>query len=138
MTSTILLVLTAVLWGSSPILEKIGLGKTDPLTAISIRIFAVAAVLLFFLLFTGKLKEVAGADAKTIIIFSLSGLLAGLLGMITYFGALKIGATSRVVPIAATYPLVTAVLSVLILKEGVTIERIIGTILIVTGIWFVR
>jgi len=138
MTMVILLVITALLWGFTPILEKIGLGKTDPLTAISIRSFSTAIILVAFLLVTGKIKDVLSTDVKSVAIFTVSGLLAGLLGMWTYFGALKIGATSRIVPIAATYPLVTAVLSVLILREGVSIGRLIGTIFIIAGIWLVK
>jgi len=65
-------------------------------------------------------------------------MMAGLLGMWTYYTALKMEATSKIVPIAACYPLVTAFLSVLILKEGVTFQRIIGTALIVSGIWLVK
>ena len=47
-------------------------------------------------------------------------------------------ATSKIVPIAACYPLVTALLSVLVLKEGVTLSRVVGTALIVSGIWLVK
>ena len=138
MTVIILLLLTAVLWGSSPIIEKIGLGRVDPLTAVSIRSFAITVILIIVLGFTGRIKEVFTADIKSVGIFALSGFLAGLLGMWTYFAALKLGATSKVVPIAATYPLVTAVLSIIILKEGVTVLRIAGTVLIIVGIWLVR
>ncbi len=134
----LLLLFTAILWGSTPILEKMGLTKVQPLTAITIRSTAVVVVLFLFLAFTGKLKEAFAVDLKTIIIFSVSGILAGLVGMITYFAALKAGATSEIVPIAATYPLITAILSVLILGEQITPYRIIGTLLIVVGIWFVR
>jgi transporter family protein len=138
MTPILLLLATAVLWGSSPILEKIGLGKTDPLTAVSIRSFAITVILLLFLTFTGRIKDILTVDAKSLTIFIVSGFLAGLLGMWTYFGALKMGATSKVVPIAATYPLITAILSIIILKEGVTVFRLIGTILIIAGVWLVR
>jgi transporter family protein len=75
---------------------------------------------------------------KSIIIFGTSGMMAGLLGMWTYYEALKMEATSKIVPIAACYPLVTAFLSFLILKEGVTLPRVIGTALIVGGIWLVK
>jgi len=138
MTTALLLILTAILWGSSPILEKIGLGRIDPLTAVTVRSFAISIILILFLTATGKIRELLTLEPKTIMIFSLSGLLAGLLGMWTYFGALKLGATSKIVPIAAAYPLVTAILSILILKEGVTIVRLAGTILIVMGIWLVK
>ncbi|NQT22539.1 MAG: EamA family transporter [Candidatus Omnitrophica bacterium] len=134
----LLLFFTAILWGSTPIIEKIGLAKTEPITGITIRSVAVCIALLLYLAFSGKLKTAFTADAKTIIIFSISGILAGLVGMITYFKALKAGATSEVVPIAAIYPLVTAILSVLILGEQITPLRIMGTILIVAGVWLVQ
>lgn len=138
MTTILLLLLTALLWGTSPILEKIGLGKVDPLTAVTIRSVAITIMLLIFVAVTGKIKYILEADAKTIAIFSISGLMAGFLGMWTYFGALKLEPTSKIVPIAAAYPLVTAILSIIILKEGVTVFRLIGTICIIIGIWLVK
>ncbi len=138
MTTIVLLILTAVLWGSSPILEKLGLGRTDPLSAVTIRSTVITVILLVFVTVTGKIRHIFSADPKTFAIFAASGILAGLLGMWTYFGALKMGATSKIVPIAAAYPLVTAVLSVLILKEGVTLARLAGTVLIIAGIWLVK
>lgn len=135
---TLFLIITAFLWGTTPVLEKIGLGKTDPLTGVTIRSIAVTIALLIYLVFAGKVKNLFSADLRTVVIFSATGIIAGLLGMITYFTALKLGATSQVVPIAATYPLVTAILSVLILGEHVTPLRIIGTLLIIAGIWFVQ
>jgi len=134
----ILLLLTAVLWGTTPVLEKIGLTKAQPLTGVTVRSLAVVITLILYLFFTGKLKETLTVDFKTIVIFSISGILAGLIGMITYFAALRAGATSEIVPIAATYPLVTAILSILILGEQITPFRILGTILIVIGIWLVQ
>jgi transporter family protein len=134
----ILLILTALLWGSSPILEKIGLTKIEPMTAVAIRSFAISIVLAGVLGLTGKIKELIAVDIKTLFLFALSGILAGLLGMWTYFGALKLQPASKIVPIAATYPLVTATLSILILREGVTLARLLGTILIIMGIWLVK
>ncbi|MGB2706281.1 MAG: EamA family transporter [Candidatus Omnitrophota bacterium] len=134
----LLLLLTAILWGVTPVLEKIGLGRVDPLTGVTIRSIAVAFSLIIYLLFTGRIKQVLQADFKAIVIFSVTGLIAGLFGMLTYFAALKRGATSQVVPIAATYPLIAVILSILILGERVTPIRIAGTAFIILGIWFVQ
>ncbi|NQT06027.1 MAG: EamA family transporter, partial [Candidatus Omnitrophica bacterium] len=98
MVTYLLLFLTALLWGATPILEKIGLGKTDPLTAVTIRSLVISIILIIFLAVTGKLKNIFNLEPKTIIIFSISGFMAGLLGMWTYFAALKLGATSKIVP----------------------------------------
>lgn len=132
------LLITALLWGSSPIIEKIGLASTDPILGIAIRSFTVSSLVIIILLFTGKINMLLSLDFKTVVIFAASGIMAGLLGIWAYFHALKLGATSKVVPIAATYPMVTAVLAICLLKEEISISKAIGTILIIFGIWLVK
>ena len=139
MTVVIFLLITVILWGTTPIIEKLGLNTgISPFMAMTIRSFAVSAVLLVILAVTGKIKEVFAVDAKTIAVFSISGILAGLVGMWTYFYVLQRVATSKIVPISATYPLVAAFLSVVILKEQFSLLRILGTAFIVLGIWLVK
>jgi transporter family protein len=133
-----LLVVTTLLWGATPILEKMGLAKVDPLIGVTLRSTIVTLCLLILVLFMGKGKELIETDGKGLLIFGASGIMAGFLGMWTYFIALKMEPTSKIVPIAACYPLVTALLSVLILREGVTFSRVVGTALIVSGIWLVK
>lgn len=134
----LLLAVTALLWGATPILEKIGLTKVDPLVGVTLRSTLVTAGLLILTFALGKGRALISLDGKSILIFGASGMMAGLLGMWTYYTALKMEATSRIVPIAACYPLVTALLSVLILREGMSLSRVIGTALIVSGIWLVK
>jgi transporter family protein len=133
-----LLVVTAVLWGATPIMEKIGLAKVDPLIGVTARSTIVTVLLLAVVLVTGKGKDLIHMDGRNILIFGASGVMAGLLGMWTYYIALKMEPTSKIVPIAACYPLVTALLSYLILQEGITLSRAVGTALIVSGIWLVK
>ncbi len=110
----------------------------DPLIGVTIR-SAIVTIGLFLLTFLmGKGRALIELDGKSVLLFGASGVIAGILGMWTYYGALKMEATSKIVPIAACYPLVTALLSVLVLKEGVTLYRVIGTALIVSGIWLVK
>ncbi|MCJ7704680.1 MAG: EamA family transporter [Desulfobacterales bacterium] len=134
----LLLTITALLWGATPILEKMGLEKVDPLIGVTVRSAVVTAGLLILTFLLGKGKALMEVDGKSFLIFGASGLMAGILGMWTYYMALKMEATSKVVPIAACYPLVTALLSVLILNEGLSVSRVIGTALIVSGIWLVK
>jgi transporter family protein len=133
-----LLIATTFLWGVTPIFEKVGLAKVDPLIGVTIRSALVTAGLFLLTFLLGKGRALIELDGKSIFLFGTSGMMAGLLGMWTYYTALKMEATSKIVPIAACYPLVTALLSVLILKEGVTLPRVIGTALIVSGIWLVK
>ena len=138
MVVTLLLVITAVLWGATPILEKIGLAKVDPLVGVTIRSSIVTAGLLILTLAMGKGKALLEVEAKAVFLFGASGVMAGILAMWTYYTALKVGATSKIVPISACYPLVTVLLSALILREGITFARVMGTALIVSGIWLVK
>lgn len=133
-----LLIVTTLLWGATPIIEKIGLAKVDPLVGVTIRSSIVTVGLLILTFLLGKDKALFSLSGKSILIFGASGVMAGLLGMWTYYAALKMEATSKIVPIAACYPLVTAILSILILKEDLTCSRVLGTALIVSGIWLVR
>lgn len=138
MVIILLLIVTALLWGGTPILEKVALTKVDPLVGVTLRSAVVTAGLFILTFVLGKGKALIGVDGKSLLLFGASGMMAGLLGMWTYYAALKMEATSKIVPIAASYPVVTALLSVLILREEVTLPRVVGTTLIVIGIWFVK
>jgi uncharacterized membrane protein len=58
--------------------------------------------------------------------------------MWTYYYLLKTGMTSKIVPIAASYPFITAILSILILSEQVTFQRIIGIGFTIAGIILIQ
>jgi bacterial/archaeal transporter family protein len=130
----ILLLVTMFLWGLTPILEKLGLREVEPLTGVLIRSLAITVVLVGIFIATGRIGELVRVPVRSIVLFSTSGILAGLLGMWTYLYVLKTGVTTKIVPIAAAYPLVTAILSILILREGVTLQRMIGIVLTIAGI----
>jgi len=138
MVVIVLLIVTTLLWGFTPILEKVALTKVDPLVGVTIRSALVTAGLFILTFLVGKGKALVEVDGRSFLLFGASGMMAGLLGMWAYYAALKMEATSKIVPIAASYPLVTALLSVLILREEVTLPRVVGTALIVIGIWFVK
>ncbi len=136
--AVVLLLTTMLFWGTTPLLEKLGLKEVDPLTAVFIRSLAITLVLFFLYLFTGRLHEIAKVSGKNLILFAASGVMAGLLGMWTYYYLLRVGMTTKIVPIAASYPLITALLSVLVLGEEVTLQRIVGIVLTIVGIILIK
>ena len=132
------LFLTIICWGSAPILEKYGLREIDEFTALFIRSTVIFFILFFAFSITGKISTLSKISIKIIVIFALSGILAGLLGMWTYFKVLKLNPSSKIVPLAAVYPLITALLSIFFLKEEVSWQRILGTVLIILGVLLVK
>jgi len=137
-TIKIMVILTVILWGVAPIFDKAALRGATPLDGTIIRGMVVGLIMIFVALFAGKFKAIAAMPTKSLIYFALSGLVAGSLGVFTYFKALELAPSSKIIPLAATYPLVTALLSVLFLGETLTFSRIIGIALICTGIFLVK
>ena len=136
--SWILLLLTVIAWGSTPILEKTALSGVNPLDGLLIRNAVAFFVFMFFFLFTGRIKTLSDIPLKNVLLFSASGILAGFLGMYCYYHILKINPSSKIVPLAATYPLLAVILGMIFLRENVSISRIIGTILIIAGVILVK
>jgi transporter family protein len=100
----LLLIVATLLWGSTPVLEKMGLAKVDSLIGVTIRSAIVTTGLFLLTFLLGKGRALIELDGKSILLFGASGMMAGLFGMWTYYSALKMEATSKIVPIAACYP----------------------------------
>jgi transporter family protein len=132
------LLMTTVFWGMAAIFDKLALGKIAPFTGMMVRQFILTGILLFVGVITGRIGTMTSLDARSAVFFALSGICGGAAGLWTYYHALRLGGASLVVPITATYPLVTVLLSWLILQEGLTLSKVIGTILIVLGVWLVK
>ena len=138
MQLVIFLFLTTLFWGIAAIFDKLALGRTSPFSGLMVRQFIVSGILLGVGIGSGRLGNLGALDARTIALFGLSGICGGAAGLWTYYHALRLGGASLVVPITAAYPLITVLLSWLILQEGLTVPRIIGTALIVLGVWLVK
>jgi transporter family protein len=134
----LLLFVTMFLWGATPLLEKIGLKEVEPLTGILIRSGTITIVLLVMYLFNGRIHELTKISLKNYSLFAASGIMAGLVAMWTYYYLLKTGMTSKIVPIAAAYPFITAILSIIILGEQVTFQRMIGIGFTIAGIILIQ
>ncbi|MDH7481077.1 MAG: EamA family transporter [Armatimonadota bacterium] len=133
-----LAMLTAILWGITPVLDKLGLEKATPHAALTIRTIVIAVGLMVFLGASGSWSELVTIDRRSVMYIILGALAAGLIGQLVYYYALKAGEAAWVVPIAATYPLVTAAVAVVFLKEPITPGKIIGAVLIVLGVLVIR
>jgi len=126
--------LAAILWGIAPVFEKLGLINISPLAGLTIRTAAATILLILIVMFTDVHTEILRADSRTVTFLIMSGIVAGLLGMWSYFRAMKYCEASRVVPIVGSYPLFAFLFSLLLLGEQITLQKGIGVILIVSGV----
>ncbi len=133
-----LLIITVVVWGIAPIVDKLAVQGTSPFLGNIFRSFTITVVMVIITMISGEAKTLFKMPFKNVIYYIVSGILAGGIGVVAYYRMLQLAPTSKVVPLAASYPLVTAILSIVLLGEQVTPIRFIGTILIVSGIYLVK
>ncbi|MBD3380142.1 MAG: EamA family transporter [Candidatus Omnitrophica bacterium] len=139
MTAVLWALLAACVWGIVPILEKLGLGGVpSAYVGLFYRCLGVLLGLLVLGLFIIKPSQLRNIEPKTVFLLILSGFLASFVAQIFFYHGLRAGEASRIVPIVGSYPMITFILAVLLLGEGLSVSKIIGVILISGGIWLLR
>ena len=134
----LLAIVTLFFWGIAPIFGKLGLAKINPFTALAVRSFIVAIIMLIVLLIRRDFGELLKIDLKSMAFIGLEGIFASLIGHFAYYYALRLGEASRVVPIAAAFPIITVIAAAIFLSEKITILKGSGILLILAGVFLIR
>lgn len=135
MKGIIFAILTAVLWGTVPVMEKIALSANMGIyNFVILRSLTVGIFALFLSFFTDFLKELHQLPLKNLFLITGSGIIAGFIAMFIYYNALKRVEASIAVPVASTYPLFSLIFSVIFLGEKLTLQNTIGAFFIVAGV----
>ena len=133
-------ILTAIVWGMVPILEKIGLAKIHPDTGLFLRCFGVVfgAVILLILKFDTLKLELSTISPRALIFLISAGILASFVAQLFFYRALKFGVTSKVVAISSMYPLVAFILALIFLGEKLTLIKFLGLCFVLLGVVLLR
>lgn len=127
--------LTAAAWGIGGYFEKKGLhlGNLSPQMGITIRT-AVALVILAIASYP-QWKTLPQAGGKALLMMVVGGgVVAGAVGMLCFYTALKGAPLNRVMPIAFTSPLFGALMGLLLGGEPLTFKTAAGMLLTIGGI----
>ena len=119
--------------GVTSILAKSGIKKTDSNVATAIRTIVVFIFSWIMVFVVGSQASIKMVGQKTLLFLILSGLATGA-SWLCYFHALQIGDINKVVPIDKSSTVLTIVLALIFLKEGITWQKSIAVILIAIGI----
>lgn len=129
----------ALFWGLGPVFAKMGLEKPDPLTALLVRSTAVLVVLIVWAALKGDMAgKLSELDSRTWTLLILEGGVASVIAHYALFQALKLGDVTNVVPITASYPLITVLLSVVLLGSRMTWGKGLGAALTVLGVYLLQ
>ncbi len=127
--------LTAIAWGVGGYFEKKGLhlGNLSPQMGITIRT-AVALIILGAVSYP-QWKTLGQAGPKALLYMIIGGgVVAGAVGMLCFYTAIKGAPLTKVMPIAFTSPLFGALMGLILGGEPITIKTVIGMLLTVSGI----
>ena len=133
----LLALLVAAIWGLAPIFEKLSLHSMSPLYVLFIRFVLVTSLFVPIFITSNQALNLDQLTLKNLMLILIPGILA-VIGIYLYFKALADSSASKIVPLTAIYPLFTCFYAFIFLKEDFTTEKIIGTILIVAGVFILN
>ena len=118
--------------GITSILAKIGIKKTDSNVATAVRTIVVLVFSWIMVLIVGSGTQIGNISTKTLVFLVLSGLATGA-SWLCYFRALQKGDINKVVPIDKSSTVLTILLALIFLGEGLSPVKIISVVLIAVG-----
>lgn len=125
-------ILSAVFAALTSILAKVGIEGINSNLATAIRTVVVLVMAWSIVLLTGELKGIESIGAKSWVFLILSGIATGL-SWLMYYKALQMGEASKVIPIDKFSVVISMVLAFVFLKEKLTVQTVIGGLLITAG-----
>jgi len=128
---------TVILWGISPVFDKMALKAIDPVLAVAIRMMTSGTLMFAFAVIFKKTEVIKKLPLKSVLIFMAASSFS-LLGFVFYFKALSAGFASKVVPAAAAYPLFTSIIAFLFMRESFSIKKLVAIIFIVAGVALIK
>jgi len=135
MKPELLALVTAAAWGIGGYFEKKGLSMGNIPAQAGIVIRTAVALVLLGAVSVPHLKSLQHAGAKPLAMMALGGgVLAGTVGMLCFYAALKGAPLGRVMPIAFTSPLFGAAMGLLLGGETLALREIVGMCLATGGI----
>lgn len=127
----IALVLANVIWGAAAVVYKIALRNIPPMTFAFLRFFIGAIVLFIVLAIQKKPVHIDRQDMPGILINAFSGIT---LNIITFFYGVMLTTAIDATVIITAQPIFTIIMAVLLLRENVSIRKLFGVLVGLSGV----
>ena len=125
--------LSAVFAGCTSVIAKLGLVGISGDLGLAVRTCFVFVLTLIFAAAVVPRSELNALSAQNLWWLGLSGVTT-MLSWIFYYRAIKLGAVSTVALIDKGSVVIAVLLAVLVLKEALTVGKLVGAALIVSGL----
>ena len=120
--------------GITSIFAKCGIRKTDSTVATSMRTMVILLFSWLIVWIVGSGPQIAAISGITLLFLVLSGVATGA-SWLCYFRALQTGDINKVVPIDKLSTVLTILLALLFLGEGISLRKMVAVFLIAAGIF---
>lgn len=127
-------VASAFFAGLTTILAKCGIRKTDSTVATAVRTVVILIFSWLIVGIVGSAGQLASLDGRTVLFLILSGAATGA-SWLCYFRALQLGDINKVVPIDKSSTVLTILLALIFLQEGIRVSKALAVVVIATGIF---
>lgn len=124
---------SALFAGVTSILAKCGIRKTDSTVATAVRTVVILLVSWIIVWIVGSADEIALISGRTFVFLILSGIATGA-SWLCYFRALQLGDINKVVPIDKSSTVLTILLALIFLHEGISLSKALACAVIAAGI----
>ena len=130
----VLALLTALIWGATSPMLKMGLNSFQkPLPALVIRFVGFLIFLFALIAIIRPFPEIAKAPLSSWLWLAGAGVVS-IVGMLIYMVVLNTEQVSRAAPIAGVYPMFSFIIACLFMGESITKEKLIAVLLIMGGL----
>lgn len=124
--------LSALFAAFTALFAKLGVSNVNSNLATGIRTIVILVMVWCIVWARGEAKGLATIPRQGLLFLVLSGIATGL-SWLFYFKALQLGKVSQVAPVDKLSVAIAIVLSVVFLKEALTVKTAIGAALIIIG-----
>lgn len=119
--------------GVTSILAKCGIRKTDSTVATALRTVVILIFSWLIVWIVGSGSQITAISGTTLLFLILSGVATGA-SWLCYFRALQTGDINKVVPIDKSSTVLTILLALIFLGEGISLKKLAAVLMIAVGI----
>lgn len=126
---------SAFIWATTSLAIKAQADHVNPLSFNAFRML-IGAIFTFALVpFFGGIQAITQVPTTAALLLSVSSVIGIAIGDMLYFWSLNQIGAARALPISGTYPLFTWAIAVPLLGERITLTALIGTLLVLIGVY---
>ncbi|MBI4052327.1 MAG: EamA family transporter [Elusimicrobia bacterium] len=135
-TAFVFSLLAIFCWALGALFDKFAVLHLSPTTTFFARFYLIFVLIFPFLILQwDRTRQSFLQLDRNVPLFVLGSVVFTMAGLYFYYHALSGSEASKVVPLCSTYPLVAFLMALVFLGETFTLNKLLGTLLVVGGIF---